>query len=204
MAVPAATRRSPEATRRRLLDGAARVFARQGYHGTTVDDIVVECGSSKGAFYFHFDSKEALFLTLMEEFAGMLAGALERAVRTSAARGPGRVEAAVKGGLEVVARYPQLARVFLVESVGASPRLEAKRRELFDRFARIVQGYLDEAASRHPLAVKDTALAASAVMGAINEVVVRWLSGPGTPPLEQLAPELSRFVLRAVGWGSGS
>ncbi|HEY8497897.1 MAG TPA: TetR/AcrR family transcriptional regulator [Limnochordales bacterium] len=197
-------RRSPEATRRRLLEAATRVFARKGYYGTTVDDIVAECGSSKGAFYFHFDSKEALFLRLVEEFAGMLAQALEQAVRTAPRGGPGRVEAAVQAGLELMGRYPEMARLFLVESVGINPQFEAKRRELFDRFTRLIQAYLDEAASRHPLAVRDTALASAAILGAINEVVVRWLSTPDRRPLAELAPELSRFVLRAVGWQGAS
>jgi len=197
---PAVERRSPEATRRRLLEAAIKVFARKGYYGTTVDDIVAECGSSKGAFYFHFESKEALFLRLVEEFAGQLAGALEHAVRHSARGGPGRVEAAITAGLELMGRYPELTRLFLIEAVGINPQFEAKRRELMDRFARIIQSYLEQAASRHPLAVGDTALASAAILGALNEVVVWWLTRSQERPLAELAPELSRFVLRAIGW----
>lgn len=193
-------RRSPEATRRRLLEAAIQVFARKGYYGTTVDDIVAECGSSKGAFYFHFESKEALFLRLVEEFAGRLAGALEHAVRHAARGGPGRVEAAITAGLELMGRYPELTRLFLIEAVGINPQFEAKRRELMDRFAHVIRGYLEEAASRHPLAVGDTALASAAILGALNEVVVWWLSRPQERPLAELAPELTRFVLRAIGW----
>ncbi len=197
-------RRSPEATRRRLLEAAIQVFARKGYYGTTVDDIVAECGSSKGAFYFHFESKEALFLRLVEEFAGQLAGALEHAVRHAARGGPGRVEAAITAGLELMGRYPELTRLFLIEAVGINPQFEAKRRELMDRFAHVIRGYLEEAASRHPLAVGDTALASAAILGALNEVVVWWLSRPQERPLAELAPELTRFVLRAIGWQSGA
>lgn len=197
-------RRSPEATRRRLLEAAIQVFARKGYYGTTVDDIVAECGSSKGAFYFHFESKEALFLRLVEEFAGQLAGALEHAVRHAARGGPGRVEAAITAGLELMGRYPELTRLFLIEAVGINPQFEAKRRELMDRFAHVIRGYLEEAASRHPLAVGDTALASAAILGALNEVVVWWLSRPQERPLAELAPEMTRFVLRAIGWQAGA
>jgi len=38
-------------TRAELIDAAARVFARRGYHGTTVDDVAEEAGFTKGAFY---------------------------------------------------------------------------------------------------------------------------------------------------------
>ncbi|WP_324668568.1 TetR/AcrR family transcriptional regulator [Geochorda subterranea] len=183
-----------------MLEAAIQVFARKGYYGTTVDDIVAECGSSKGAFYFHFESKEALFLRLVEEFAGRLAGALEHAVRHAARGGPGRVEAAITAGLELMGRYPELTRLFLIEAVGINPQFEAKRRELMDRFAHVIRGYLEQAASRHPLAVGDTALASAAILGALNEVVVWWLSRPQERPLAELAPELTRFVLRAIGW----
>ncbi len=43
-------------TRDRLLRGAAEVFSAKGYEGSTIDDILVASGVSKGSMYFHFDS----------------------------------------------------------------------------------------------------------------------------------------------------
>jgi AcrR family transcriptional regulator len=61
-------RRRPRAeTRKQLLDAAARVFARQGLHGTSVEEISEEAGFSRGALYSNFKSKEDLFLALYEE-----------------------------------------------------------------------------------------------------------------------------------------
>ncbi|MBE3599371.1 MAG: TetR/AcrR family transcriptional regulator [Limnochordaceae bacterium] len=182
------SRHNGEATRRRLIDAAIRVIARKGYHQATVDEIVAECGSSKGAFYFHFESKDALFVNLLEEFAGRLASAVEQAVRSSPVPGAGRVEAAVKAALELFAAHEELARVFLVEAVGVSPELEARRRALVDRFTTLIQLYLEQAARRHPLAVVDTRVAASAALGAINEVVVQWLSAPAAGRSPSLRP----------------
>jgi AcrR family transcriptional regulator len=53
--------------RARLLDAAARVFAARGYRAASVDDIVAEAGVTKGALYWSFDSKQALFEALVEE-----------------------------------------------------------------------------------------------------------------------------------------
>jgi AcrR family transcriptional regulator len=53
--------------RERLLDAAAGVFAERGYRSTTVDDIATAAGLTKGAVYWNFDSKEALFAALIEE-----------------------------------------------------------------------------------------------------------------------------------------
>jgi AcrR family transcriptional regulator len=54
-------------TRRELLDVARRRFFRDGYHGTTLDDIADEAGYTKGAVYSTFKSKGGLFLALFDE-----------------------------------------------------------------------------------------------------------------------------------------
>jgi AcrR family transcriptional regulator len=63
---PAAAQAGPS-TREALLDAAAAVFAESGYGGASVDRIVGAAGLSKGTFYWHFKSKEQLFLALVEE-----------------------------------------------------------------------------------------------------------------------------------------
>jgi AcrR family transcriptional regulator len=54
-------------TRERLLQAAARVYARRGFSGATLDEVAAEAGFTKGAVYSHFGSKENLLLALMEE-----------------------------------------------------------------------------------------------------------------------------------------
>src|SRR5256885_16567377 len=54
-------------TRAELIGAAARVFARSGYHGTTVDDVAEEAGFTKGAFYSNFESKEDVFVELVAD-----------------------------------------------------------------------------------------------------------------------------------------
>lgn len=54
-------------TRRELLVAAERRFFRDGYHGTTLDDIADEAGYTKGAVYSTFKSKGGLFLALFDE-----------------------------------------------------------------------------------------------------------------------------------------
>ncbi|MBL9150972.1 MAG: TetR/AcrR family transcriptional regulator [Verrucomicrobiales bacterium] len=63
MSKKAATRsreRDPAATRQRLIDAAVRLMLKQGFAGTSVDQICAEAGLTKGSFFHHFESKEAL------------------------------------------------------------------------------------------------------------------------------------------------
>ncbi len=56
----------PEETRKKIVDTAFKLFTKKGYENTSVQDIIDETGLSKGAIYHHFDSKEAILLTVYE------------------------------------------------------------------------------------------------------------------------------------------
>jgi TetR/AcrR family transcriptional repressor of nem operon len=48
-------------TRQRILEAANRLFAEKGYEGTSIDEIMRECGLTRGGFYAHFSSKGQLY-----------------------------------------------------------------------------------------------------------------------------------------------
>src|SRR5437588_2205516 len=54
-------------TRQRLLEAAEAVFAREGFHGASVDEIAREAGATTGAIYSNFAGKEDLYLAVFEE-----------------------------------------------------------------------------------------------------------------------------------------
>jgi AcrR family transcriptional regulator len=58
-----------EATRRKLLASAKRIFAKTGFEAARIEDIAADAGYTRGAFYANFESKESLFLALLEEQA---------------------------------------------------------------------------------------------------------------------------------------
>src|SRR5216684_6930436 len=131
-------------TRERILHAALEVFARKGYHRAVVDDIVRVSETSKGAVYHHFPNKEAIFLALVDDFAARLADAVAHAI--AGAQGAlGKVEAALRAGLETFARNRDLARLLLLEAVSLGPAYETKRTEIHERFAALIGGYLDQA-----------------------------------------------------------
>jgi AcrR family transcriptional regulator len=66
------------ATRARLLEAAARVYARSGFAGATLDEVAADAGFTKGAVYAHFGSKENLLMALLQEhLMGQIAEQLE-------------------------------------------------------------------------------------------------------------------------------
>lgn len=81
-AEPTKHQQKTEATRRALIDAARRIFARDGFEASRIEDIAAATGHTRGAFYAHFASKEDLFFALFEQDAGqqmaMLRDALEQ------------------------------------------------------------------------------------------------------------------------------
>lgn len=54
-----------ETTRKLILDQAYQLFGKRGYSKTSLDDIVVQCGLTRGALYHHFNGKRKLFSKLV-------------------------------------------------------------------------------------------------------------------------------------------
>lgn len=64
------------ATQTQILEAALECFARHGYEATSVAEICKTAGVSKGAFYHHFPSKQAIFIRLLEDWLDQIDQAL--------------------------------------------------------------------------------------------------------------------------------
>lgn len=70
-------------TRLQLMEAALRLFSQHGYQATSVAEICSAAGASKGAFYHHFPSKQAIFLALMEAWLADLDRSFQQAYQDS-------------------------------------------------------------------------------------------------------------------------
>lgn len=192
------TNGDPQSTKDRILDAALNIFSSKGYHDTRLDEIVEESATSKGAIYFHFPNKERLFLALVDQFSDLL----ERRVTETIEQYPpgmGRVRVALETTLDTFSKYRRPAKILLVQAVGLGTTFESKRLEVNDRFAGLIESYLEEAVELGDIDPVDTEMVAHAWMGAIYHVVIRWVyTGEPAPPriLDTLLP----LLLHSVGY----
>jgi AcrR family transcriptional regulator len=75
-------------TRARLLEAAGAAFAERGYHGASVEEITERAGYSRGAFYSNFQTKDDLFLAVLDAHIELETTALNDAL-TAEATTPG-------------------------------------------------------------------------------------------------------------------
>ena len=70
------TERRADVTRQRLMAAASQQFARHSYSMVSLDDILAKAELTKGAMYFHFPSKQALALAIIDELTEMSRAAI--------------------------------------------------------------------------------------------------------------------------------
>jgi AcrR family transcriptional regulator len=190
-------------TREQILERAAHAFARDGYEGTSLNEVIRASGFTKGAFYFHFASKEELALaTFRYKQEQIVERTLAEAERETDA------EAELRTLLRIRARvYTEDPSARCILRLGAElgakagPDSEfARFQELtIETFAGIVRRGQAEGSMRADL---DPRKAGEAIFGAMIGVdrVARLLSGGAD--LEQRGQELVDLLVHGLA-GSG-
>ena len=191
------------ATRERILDAAAEVFATKGYHSSVVDDIVHDSNTSKGAVYFHFPSKQEIFLALVSRLADTLLGSTQDAIMEEQ-DGLAKFDAALGTVFEALSRHRALAKILLVSGAGLGRPFDEHLFNLLDRFAEMIKDNLDEAITAGSIQQMDTSVVAYAWLGAVHEIVTRWLYTGEPDPLESAVPTLRILLLGSVGLPIGT
>jgi AcrR family transcriptional regulator len=116
--------------RRRIIDGALEVFAREGYGDAGMLDIAAAAGVTPPVVYRHFESKRTLFLAVMDDQVSRLATAIGDATDPSSASLEDRVIKTATAILNFVAERPQAWRL-LRTTAPADPKIAAAYRHLY-------------------------------------------------------------------------
>lgn len=194
--VPGEQARS-QTRRQRILDEAAQVFSRRGYRSTSVDDIAEASETSKGGVYFHFPNKDAIFLALLDRMAALLHDRMERAMAD--ADGPAaKLDAALLTLLHTFGNHRTLARLFLVDALGANQEVHSRILAIQDGFVTLIQRQLEEAIRQGALPAVDPEITAVAWFGALYQVVTRWLLTGKPADLQTAYPALRALLSRSV------
>jgi AcrR family transcriptional regulator len=176
-----ALRKRYDRRRQEMVSAAARVFARQGYDSTTMQDLAASMGLATGALYHYFGSKEQLLIEICDQLMEPL---LQRARELMLGEDPPDVQlrALVRMWVANVIRYRDHMLVFQQErhaiETGAKWRAVRDSRKAFER---LVQGALERAglAGSGP----EARLALMALLGMVNHTP-QWYRARG-----QLSPE---------------
>jgi AcrR family transcriptional regulator len=195
------TRETREETRNRLLEAAAFEFARAGLERANINEISVAAGLAKGTVYNYFDSKEDLFLAVIEE-------ATERAAAGATAASLGastreRLWMTLDSDVKWVIEDEPFAQVLIREALAADPRLHPRIVAAAAPFLSKVEGILREGVERGEIREDVPAARLALVFTGLGEflLLLHWGSEGAWPRLEEI-PDLGvRLFLEGAGSG---
>jgi len=176
--------------RQQLLEVACDLFARSGFHDTSMDDIAEGAGVTKPVLYQHFPSKKALYGELLEDTGRRLLDHLARAT-SRATSGRERVEAGFRAYFQFAVGDRSSFRLLFGASIRSDPD-----------FARTVDEVLRAAADTIseliaiPASDEQRQVLASALVGMAEAVGRRALTEP-----EVDADELARWIAEFAWFG---
>jgi AcrR family transcriptional regulator len=183
-------------TRAQLLKAAGRVFARRGFQGATLDEIAEEAGLSKGALYYNFDSKDQLFLSLLEQRIR------ERLADTARVFGPDAASQARAAGTAFLLRLerdPRWTPLFFefVAYAARRPKVRAAfarwMRDTRDQLAELIEERLDQLGLTSPMPPRELAIVISALA---NGMLIERLFDPNGADVDLLARAVAVLVDR--------
>ncbi len=160
-----------EATRVRLIQAAEKIFARDGFEAAKLEEIAAAAGYTRGAFYANFNSKEDLFLALLERVVSHRINSAEKLIdKFSDPQAKLRAFRQFFLTLCQDRRWSLLAlefKLFAVRHPEVKARLAAMNRRLVDSRIGILQGIMGASGKPLPAAGKSVVLSLSAVTHAL-------------------------------------
>jgi AcrR family transcriptional regulator len=158
-----------QSTRRKLLDAAKRIFAKDGFEAARLEDIAAGAGYTRGAFYANFESKEDIFFALFEEWVRERIESLTSALRRHA--DPSEKLVALRTHYAELATDRRLVlismefKLFALRHPEAHARLRSRHRRIRACFSELFSEVMNALGKSIPIAYP----AASACLGAVAQ-----------------------------------
>jgi len=166
-----------EGRRSDILAAAKKVFARKGYHATTVADIAKAAKLSYGSIYWYFDSKDALFHALMESEGQALRDHVTEALTTTPThRSPDApFRAAVRITFEFFESDRALVKLLFRDSYALGNRFEKHLFGIYEGFITDIERIVDDAQQRGLIIDAPPRMVAYSVAALVGQIAHRRL-----------------------------
>ncbi len=186
--------RLPAARRRRqLLEVALRVFAEQGYHDASMNDIAVAAGVTKPVLYQHFTSKRELFTELLGDVGRDLQDNITKAV--AAADGPREmVELGFAGYFDYVSVHRDAFKLFY----GGGLARDVEFAELVSQVERTIAALVATLIEIEGLSPSQRQVLGHGIVGMIEGASIHWLNTNSDADPATLASQLADLAWRGL------
>jgi len=183
-----------------IMAAAKEVFARKGFHETTIADIAKEAGLAYGSVYWYFDSKDELFHALMavEESAPRNHVAAALAALGVPAENVGQeapLRAAVEATLEYFESDKATVKLLLGDRYALGERFEKHLGGIYERFIDDIESFIVAAQERGEVVAAPPRMVAYTLAALVGQLAHRRLSTDDDVTAAQVADFVVALVL---------
>ena len=182
----------------RLVEAGLQLFGTLGYSATSIESLCGTAGVSTRNFYDHFRGREDLLIAVYDAITEQAQRSILEAVTKPELSLPEQARAGIEAFATFMLGDERRARVNFIEVIGASPTVEARRREVIHSFATIIETIAQELMRRGAIPARPARTGALALIGGVQEVLRDWVTGDERPPLEPIIDDLVRLFLAAA------
>lgn len=138
--------RQREQTKDKIIQAALELFVRQGYHGTSINDITQKVRVTKAAFYSHFDSKGQLLLRIISEYESRYIDQMIRAVAEHPSDPVGKLHRAISFSSEFAVKNLDLCLFldYLTAELNADVDFLPALKRVHDKYRLFVRDIITE------------------------------------------------------------
>ena len=194
MVAKAAKSGQSAATREEIVSAALRLFAQRGFASASIADIADAAGITKGAIYWHFDSKNALFKAILDQ----IRHDWQKMIRSPLEREPDpvrRIELLFDQYALFMKTEPEVCLFLQRVLLEPEHRYASQVAQVFDRTQGFIAGILEEAKATGQLdAQLDSAVVARTILISLTGVTAH-CHAPRNLSVDAVVAELSRQVL---------
>jgi AcrR family transcriptional regulator len=182
--------------RQQILTVARDVFARRGYHQTTIDDIALQAGVARGTFYLYFEDKRAVFSDLIDRFSSQLTMAIVRIVTDEPQRPVvDQVRENIRAIIGTCLMERSMTKILFTDAVGIDPAFD---RKLFTFYDTVVQLLAESLKDGQALGIVDEGeprVLAYLTIGALKELLYQAVTlGYAEESAEVLTQQMYSFL----------
>ena len=179
-----------------ILDAAAQVFRRKGFHGASMADIAEAVKLQKASLYHHVASKQEILLALLDRALEMLT---ERIAPIAHRSGPAdeKLREMIRVYLQSLAEHPDLSSVLLFEHRSLDRKSHSRHIPNRDRFESLWRDVVNEGIRSRLFACPDAGMAVRALMGILNWTLT-WYRPNGALSIEEIADQYADLFFSGI------
>ena len=179
-----------------IFQASIDIFSEKGFEKATMDEIAARANVAKGTIYYHFKSKEELFLFLVEEGVSVLVDAVQSRI-SNVPHCKDKLMVVLEEQLFFFQTYNDFCVILLRESWGAEDR-QLQFRKKINSYTHIIETILRQGIDANELDPIDTVIAAYSIFGSISLTSLHILMKEGSFDIEFVKSQLQPLLLQGL------